>query len=157
MERVSEFKYLGYIFNERATDKAQVREVMRKANKVVGSVWGIGKKKWGGKFGRRMMMFENTVVMYGAEIWEWKEQEEVERVQEKYLRWVLGVDRETPGYIMREECKRSKLRVRAAKFEDRMGGREECRILSECYREKKKSADVKERERELLQEERICQ
>jgi hypothetical protein len=51
---------------------------------------------------------------------------------------------------VREECKRSKLRVkaekRAAKFEDRMGGREECRILSECYREKKKSADVKERE-----------
>ncbi|KAH0820320.1 hypothetical protein GEV33_002471 [Tenebrio molitor] len=61
IERVSEFKYLGYTFNERATDKAQVRE-------------------------------------------------------------------------------------RAAKFEDRMGGREECRILSECYREKKKSADVKERE-----------
>jgi hypothetical protein len=60
------------------------------------------------------------------------------------------VERETPGYIVREECKRSKLRVkagkRAAKFEDRIGGREECRILSECYREKKKSADVKERE-----------
>jgi hypothetical protein len=56
----------------------------------------------------------------------------------------------TPGYIVREECKRSKLRVkagkRAAKFEDRMGGREECRILTECYREKKKNADEKERE-----------
>jgi hypothetical protein len=72
-------------------------------------------------------------------------------VQEKYLRWVLGVDRETPGYIVRGECKRSKLRVkagkRAAKFEDRMGGREECRILTECYREKKKNADEKEREK----------
>jgi hypothetical protein len=150
IERVSEFKYLGYIFNERATDKAQVREVVRKANKVVGCVWGIGERKWEGEFGRRIMMLESmveSVLMYGAEIRGWKEQEEVERVQEKYLRWVLGVDRETPGYIVREECKRSKLRVkagkRAAKFEDRMGGREE----SECYnREKKKSADVKERE-----------
>jgi hypothetical protein len=51
----------------------------------------------------------------------------------------------------REKCKRSKLRVkagkRAAKFEDRMGGREKCRILPECYKEKKKSADVKERDR----------
>ncbi|KAJ3626523.1 hypothetical protein MTP99_017012 [Tenebrio molitor] len=92
-----------------------------------------------------------SVLMYGAEIWGWKEQEEVERVQEKYLRRVLGVDRETPGYIVREECKRSKLRVKAgkkaAKFEDRMGEREECRILSEYYREKKKKADAKERER----------
>jgi hypothetical protein len=72
-------------------------------------------------------------------------------VQEKYLRWVLGVDRETPEYIVREECKRNKLRVkagkRAAKFEDRMGGRDECRILTECYREKKKNADKKEREK----------
>jgi hypothetical protein len=29
-------KYLGYTFNQRATDK------------VVGCVWGIGEKKWGG-------------------------------------------------------------------------------------------------------------
>jgi hypothetical protein len=102
---------------------------------------------WGGEFGRRMMMFESmveSVLMYGAEIWGWKEQEEVERVQEE-----MGA--RSPGYIVREECKRSKLRVkagkRAAKFEDRMGGREECRILTECYREKKKNANEKEREK----------
>jgi hypothetical protein len=43
------------------------------------------------------MMFESmieSVLMYGAEIWGWKEQEEVERVQQNYLRWVVGVDRE---------------------------------------------------------------
>jgi hypothetical protein len=54
-------------------------------------------------------------------------------VQEKLMRWVLGVD---GG--MREECKRNRLRVkaekRAAKFEDKMDGRE-CRILTECWRE----------------------
>jgi hypothetical protein len=52
-------------------------------------VWGIGEKKWGGEFGRRIMMFESmvkSVVIYGAEIWGWKEQEEVERVQDKYFR-----------------------------------------------------------------------
>jgi hypothetical protein len=62
--------------------------------------------------------------MYGAEIWGWKEQEEVE--EEKYLREVL----------VREECKRNnRLRVkvgkRAAKLEDKMDGREECNIQSD--------------------------
>jgi hypothetical protein len=93
---VIEFRFLGYTFNERATDKAQMRELVKKANMVVGCVWGIGERKWGG----------------------------------------------------REECRRSKLRVKAgkkvAKFEDRMGEREECRILSEYYGEKKKKADAKE-------------
>jgi hypothetical protein len=48
---------------------------------------------------------------------------------------VLGVDRETPGYRLREECKRNRLRVKA-KFDDKMDRREECRILTECWREK---------------------
>jgi hypothetical protein len=73
---------------------------VRKANQVVGCVWGIG--EWSDDFRRRMMIFESmieSIFMYGAEIWRWKEQEEVEKVQEKYLRWVPGVDRETPGYL----------------------------------------------------------
>jgi hypothetical protein len=41
---------------------------------------------------------------------------------------------------------------RATKFEDRMGGKEECRILSKCYRIKKKNS-----KREVPQEERVCQ
>jgi hypothetical protein len=64
-------------------------------------------------------------------------------MQEKYLRWVLGVDRETPAYIVREECKKNRLRVkagkRAAKYEEKMDGREECSILRECWIEKKKT------------------
>jgi hypothetical protein len=62
-------------------------------------------------------------LMYGAEIWGWKEQEEIEKVQEKYLRRVLGVDRETPGHIVREECKRNRLRVKERKREDKIDGR----------------------------------
>jgi hypothetical protein len=56
-----------------------------------------------------------SILMYGVEIWGWKEREEVEKAQGKYLRGVLEVDRETPGYIMREECKRNRLRVKAEK------------------------------------------
>jgi hypothetical protein len=40
---------------------------------VVGWVWGIGERKWGGDFRRRMMMFESIIEsieysMFGAEI-----------------------------------------------------------------------------------------
>jgi hypothetical protein len=36
---------------------------------------------------------------------------------------------------------------RATKFEDKMEGREECRILTGCWREKKKNTEKKEREK----------
>jgi hypothetical protein len=85
--------------------------------------------------------------------------QEVERVQEKYLRGVQGMDRETSGYLVREECKRNRLRVkggkRAAKFENKMDGREECRILTECLKGKKKTR--RKREREILSEKRVRQ
>jgi hypothetical protein len=112
----------------------------------VSCVWGIREKV------ARRMMFESmveSILMYGAEIWGWKEYEEVERVQEKYLRWMLGMNRETPDYIVRDQCKRNKLRMkagkRAAKFEDIMDGRE-FRILTECWREKKKNTEEQERD-----------
>jgi hypothetical protein len=35
----------NYTFNERAMDKAHIKEIVRKANKVVGCIWGIGERK----------------------------------------------------------------------------------------------------------------
>ncbi|KYN27787.1 hypothetical protein ALC57_02851 [Trachymyrmex cornetzi] len=49
---------------------------------------------------------------YGVEIWGWKERQRVERVQERYIRWVLV---RTPEYMIREEIQRVKLRDRAGK------------------------------------------
>jgi hypothetical protein len=37
--------------------------------------------------------------------------------------------------------------VKAGKFEDNMDGKEECKILTECWREKKKIMEKKEREK----------
>jgi hypothetical protein len=66
-------------------------------------------------------------------------------VLKKYLRGVLGVDKETPGYI--EECKENRrLGVKAGKRDD-MDGRKECRILTKCWREKKKNTEEQEREK----------
>lgn len=37
----------------------------------------------------------------------------IESVEERYLRWMLGVDGRTPKCIVREELQRKKIRVRA--------------------------------------------
>jgi hypothetical protein len=74
IEWVTEFKYLSF----------------RKANKAVGCLWGIGKRKRGGDFRRRMMMFESmveSILIYGAEIWGLKEQEESESGKESGKVW----------------------------------------------------------------------
>jgi hypothetical protein len=145
IEELEEFKYLGYVMNERNTTAAHVRELVKKANKIIGTVWGIGERKFGHDFRRSIMMFDSlvkSVMMYGAEIWGWREQEGLEGVQGKYLKWVLGVDRETPGYIVMEETKRDGIRIesgkRAIRFEERVIERGECRILQECLKEKRK-------------------
>lgn len=55
-------------------------------------VWEIGKRRFGGDWGRRLWLFDRliwTVLGYGAEIWGWEEREEVEKLEERYLRWVL--------------------------------------------------------------------
>jgi hypothetical protein len=81
IEEINEFQYLGYTFNERATGK----EIVRKANKVVRGIWGIGERKWKGDFRRGMMIFESiieNILMYGTETSRWKEKEEIEKVKE---------------------------------------------------------------------------
>lgn len=74
----------------------QVKERVKKAMEVLGQVWGIGKRKFGGDWERRMKIFEwlvGSVMAFGAEIWRWREWEKIERMQERYMRWVLGIDR----------------------------------------------------------------
>ena len=139
VESVNEFKYLGYVFNERNNEKAHVRELARKANKTICQVWGIGQRIFDSDFKKRVMMFDSLVkssMLYGSEVWGWKEQECLEAIQTKYMKWVLRLERETPWYIVLEECKRDLLRVdagkRAVKYEEKIRERPQNKILYEC-------------------------
>jgi len=48
-------------------------------------------------------------LIYGVKFWGWKEREKIKRVEERYLRWVLGVEARTQGYLIRNELQRDKL------------------------------------------------
>jgi hypothetical protein len=115
-----------------------MRKIVRKENKVVGR--GIGERKWRGNFRRRIMIFGSSIDVRCRDLGMEETRGGRERVQEKYLRGVLGVDREMPGYILRKECKRNRLRVKASgKVSRQNDRREEGRILTECWKEKKKN------------------
>jgi hypothetical protein len=101
---------------------------VRKVDKVVGCIWGIVGRKLGGDSRRRMMI--DDVREHGREYTDVRGtglgKERTRRGKES-ARKILGKNR-----------LRVKAGKRAAKFEDKMDGREECRILTECWREKKK-------------------
>lgn len=106
-------------------------------------IWGIGERKFGENFDRRIMILFNimvkSIMLYGVEIWGWREWREVEALQERYIRWILGLDKCTPGYIVREEPTIEKISLeaggRAIRYQDRVKNESENAILKECRRE----------------------
>lgn len=56
-----------------------------------------------------------TVMGYVVEIWGWKERREVEAMQERWIKWTMGIDWCTPGYMMREEIGKDKFIIEAGK------------------------------------------
>jgi len=123
IEEVDRYKYLGYIFQRNGGQEEQVKDRMRRGMAVIGQVWGIGKRRFGKDWGKRVWLFDLlvwAVLGYGVEIWGWKERKHIERVQERYMRWLMGVGWRVPGYLIREELQREKLRVRAGRRAWRM-------------------------------------
>ncbi|XP_070529779.1 calponin homology domain-containing protein DDB_G0272472-like [Cardiocondyla obscurior] len=147
IEEVKSFKYLGYTIMRNGEQKEHVKDRVRRAARIMGQVWSIGKRKFGKDWSKRIWLFDKlvwSVINYGVEIWGWKEREEVEILQEKYLRWVLGVRRYVPGYMVREELQRDKLKgraeMRAWKYEKRLEEGKGGVLAKWCWEEMKERA-----------------
>lgn len=94
-----------------------MKDRRRRATAVMGQVWEIGKRRFSKDWNKRIRLFDGLVwsVLAYVELWGWREREMIEKLEEKYLRWVLGVDSKTPEYMVREELQRDKLRGRAGR------------------------------------------
>jgi len=142
VEEVRSYKYLGYVFQRNGKQEEQVRDRVKRGMAVMGQVWGIGKRKFGKEWGKRIWLFDGliwSVMAYGVEIWGWRERERMERMQERYLKWVMGVSWRVPGYMIREEFQRDKLRGRAGRrawgFEERMAEGRGSELARKCWEE----------------------
>lgn len=49
---------------------------------------------------RRKIRESDVIALYGAEIWGWKKEERLDKIRRKYVKWILGLDRTTPNYIV---------------------------------------------------------
>lgn len=70
------FKYLGFLLKKNGDEEGHVRDTARKVNIVMKKVWVVGERWFRGDFKRRMWLFRCLVaglVLYGAEVWGWKE------------------------------------------------------------------------------------
>jgi len=54
LEEVKQYTYLGYTLQRNGGQEAQVRERVKKAAAIMGQVWGIGKRRFGKDWGRRL-------------------------------------------------------------------------------------------------------
>lgn len=128
----------------------------------------MGDRKEVEKVKRRLWLFDAlvwTVISYGTEVWGWREREKMEKVQEKYGRWVLRIEWEALGYMVREELKWDKLIIRAAKrawdFEERLREGKGSGWARRCLKEVERrgitgeSKSKWEKERRKFMEERV--
>jgi len=72
IEEVKKYKYLGYVVMANEGQNEHIEERVKKGAVVMKEVWGIGKRKFGKDWARRMWLFDRlvwTVVGYDAELW----------------------------------------------------------------------------------------
>ena len=98
-------KYLGYIVEKNGKRVKHIQESIRKAAVAKKRTWHIGERLFKKDFGRRTKMFValvESVAMYGAEIWGWNDERRLDIIKRRYMKWILGLDKVTPNYILRE-------------------------------------------------------
>lgn len=145
IEEVKDFNYLGYTLQQNNGNEAHIKNMVKKARIVLGKVWGIAERNFRENWKKRIFIFEvlvESILMYGVEIWGWQEHSEIERIQDKYIKWTLKLNRTTPGYMIRAETKRHKISIktgkRAIRFEEKILKKEEEDILKQCVKIKSK-------------------
>lgn len=73
IEKVRKFKCLGYMLMANEGQKEHVKKRVKKGAVVMREVWGIGKRRFGKDWARRLWLFDRlvwAVMGYGVEIWD---------------------------------------------------------------------------------------
>ena len=109
----------------------------------MGKPWSIGQRNFCDNWEKRRLIFEamcKSIVFYGVEIWEMNKFDEIENLKKKYVKWVFGLDKCTPDYLLRREFKERSLHIeavnRALKYEEKVIEEEGDSMMIEIIRRK---------------------
>lgn len=84
----------------------------------MGKTWRIAERCFKDNLDLRMRLYDalvQSILLYGSKIWGWRCYEEVNRIQEKYIRWTLRLDHNTARHIMMKKTGREKITTKACK------------------------------------------
>lgn len=107
--------------------EGQVQAITNRTNAVIQSMWSVGEKKLREDYWTRLRLYNSvvrTMITYGAIIWGWERQAEIDKLQVKFIKWMIGLDRCTATCIILEETKTQRYKhwvetgERAIKFEE---------------------------------------
>ena len=141
IEIVKDATYFGYKIQSNNADTKHIEYLAGKANAVLGRIWILGERKFREDWERRMRLLDalvRSVISYKAKIWGLKEWKEIEKMQNKYIKWTLKLDKTIPSHIIHEETNRWKIAIqtakRAMKFEQKVVQTEEDTLTKKSIR-----------------------
>lgn len=147
IEEVKEIKYLGCMLQKNGEAEKHLIERFRRTMVAMKLTWSIGEKLFKEDYSRRMKIFESlvgSIALYGAEVWGRRYDDKLDVIKRKYIKWILGLDKETLNYILMEETKMKELKLealrRAIKYEE-AARRSNKKIVIECIREIRKGKE----------------
>jgi hypothetical protein len=136
---------LGYIVEAGMGNRKQKEMLRKKARMAMNSIWGIGNRMGKMDVWSDMKLFDcmvKSVMMYGVEIWGWDKNKEMEVIQNKYIKWILSLDANTPSYLITAEMGRVSMEYialrRAVRYLERVEKMDNKRLPKICWEEIRK-------------------
>ncbi|UYV64294.1 hypothetical protein LAZ67_3000164 [Cordylochernes scorpioides] len=115
----SKYLYLGYPLTTTISFSQVASYFKGKALAATGEVWKIMEKSRLNSFGSSMKLLDSIILstlLYSAPIWANEKYKILDQIQNNYLRQLLNLPSNTPGYILRMETGRFSLGVTATKL-----------------------------------------
>lgn len=99
LEIVTEYKYLGVVFTRKLSMHSHLQERQKKAKYSINITWSNLLKNRDVSIETKLKMFDacsRSVMCYGAQVWGYREWEEVEKLQRYFLKKTVGSTGEHP-------------------------------------------------------------